>query len=193
MNTSEKLAAEHSAKDYLSKDIQRFWRQQRFSKKVPAVDRFNDLYLPDPNSGCWLWIGTVMRVRPWSAPLHQLFRPVFDRFGQRTFAYRFAYETFVGPIPDGKFICHKCNVPLCVNPNHLYAGDTQTNADDRVRAGRNQRHMALRTHCPKGHEYNKENTRILREKYRACRACERQFRKNWVAKVKASKASKVTA
>jgi hypothetical protein len=52
-------------------------------------------------------------------------------------SHRVAYELHHGkPIPAGKLACHKCNNPSCINPNHIYLGGYQDNANDRVRAGR---------------------------------------------------------
>jgi hypothetical protein len=53
-------------------------------------------------------------------------------------AHRVAYELAVGPIPEGKHICHTCDTPACVNPKHLYVGDPATNGRDRAARGRSR-------------------------------------------------------
>lgn len=50
-------------------------------------------------------------------------------------AHRISYELHFGKIPEGLFICHKCNTPPCCNPRHLYAGTPKENWDDTKKAG----------------------------------------------------------
>lgn len=125
--------------------------------------------MPEPNSGCWLWTGGASLVRgvDW--------RPFICLDNKHRSAHRVSYEIFVGPIPDGKMICHKCDVTLCVNPDHLYAGTAKQNSADNVQRKRHhaQKHPELSQEVGR----NLINKRILKwadEKPR-CLTCGEQF------------------
>ena len=51
-------------------------------------------------------------------------------------AHRYSWEIHKGPIPDGLFVLHRCDVPACVNPSHLFLGNNQENVDDMMNKGR---------------------------------------------------------
>lgn len=81
---------------------------------------------PVPESGCWLWIGaTFNHGRP------QL------RMGRKlVLAARLAYEAFKNEAVGDLYVCHKCDTPLCVNPDHLFLGTAADNNRDRDEKGR---------------------------------------------------------
>lgn len=77
--------------------------------------------------GCWMW----QKYKDRSGYGKAQFK------GKKyTSAHRWAYELFIGPIPDGKFVCHSCDNTSCVNPSHLWIGTTQDNKKDQVKKGR---------------------------------------------------------
>lgn len=94
-------------------------------------------------------------------------------------AHRIAYEYANGEIPKGLWIDHKCRNRKCVNPNHLRAVTPKINAiENSVSTAAIN---AKKTHCPSGHEYSEDNTKIkfnhrLGRPQRRCKVCEK-FRK----------------
>ncbi len=78
--------------------------------------------------GCWIWQGTCNNIGGYGQ-IH-LKKGVLIR------AHRYYYELYYGKIPKGKHICHKCDNPPCVNPNHLFIGTHTDNMRDKVLKGR---------------------------------------------------------
>jgi hypothetical protein len=94
----------------------------------PDKNKFLEKVSPEPNTGCWLWTGKTT-----------------DRgYGELMYkrkmlrAHRFSYSIFVGTIPVGMSVCHKCDTPTCVNPYHLFLGTNQDNIDDKMAKGRHK-------------------------------------------------------
>lgn len=93
------------------------------------LDRFSSKYTPEPNSGCWLWIGGVNEMG------YGIFG-VGEKTERVAKAHRVSYEIHKGPIPAGMNVLHRCDVPGCVNPDHLWLGTLRDNSRDMVNKGR---------------------------------------------------------
>lgn len=121
----------HRAKDTLEERAGRKFCSQTCANRSRAADpihlRFWRRVSKSPN-GCWMWkgskdgggYGTISTARG-SAPAK---------------AHRLSWEMRNGPIPPGQFVCHHCDTPACVNPDHLFLGTQKDNMRDCSRKGR---------------------------------------------------------
>lgn len=130
-----------------------------------AIDINHPSVIPEPNSGCWIWLG---------AENLGYGRVYFGKRSKRRskMAHRMSYELVRGQIPDGLVIDHLCRNTYCVNPDHLEAVTDAIN----IRRGLTGINNRSKTHCPKGHPYDEQNTGRVFAKgvwNRFCRACRR--------------------
>ena len=113
----------------------------------------------DRSGACWNWTG---RLNSTSGYGEIRLRGAY--FGV---AHRIAYETWVGPVPEGLQLDHLCRVRSCINPAHL---EPVTQGENNRRgvgwAGLNARRMT----CKRGHPFDEANTYVWRNS-RICRAC----------------------
>jgi len=95
------------------------WTRERFLEWVQVVD-----------SGCWFWLGCLCAGKGYGQ---------LSLNGRPASAHRLAYRLWQAEIPPGRYVCHTCDVPRCVNPSHLFLGDAGVNARDAASKGRTLR------------------------------------------------------
>lgn len=123
--------------------------------------------------GCWEW-----QANKNTAGYGRL--SIGGRDGRMVLAHRVAFEHFVGPVPEGRFVLHHCDNPACVRPDHLWLGDARSNAADRDHKGRHRTNgYERKTHCPMGHPYDEQNTMRPPSGGRMCRECCREATRRW--------------
>ncbi len=88
--------------------------------------RIERLSIPEPNSGCWLWLGSMKANGYGNMGFN----------GSFTQAHRVSFMAYKGPIAVGNVICHRCDNPSCVNPDHLWQGTPSQNVRDSIAKGR---------------------------------------------------------
>ena len=126
------------------------WNKQRFETFFTKTE------------SCWDWEGSL-RGKGYGG---------FRQNNKMYIASRVSYELYKNPIPEGLLVCHTCNNPKCVNPNHLYLGTYQENTQQAVKEGRQ--------YIPKGVEngsakLTEEQIFLIREDPRSQRTIAKEY------------------
>jgi hypothetical protein len=136
--------------------------------------------------GCWEWMGGKSAARKRKnrggyfleyGKFHvNVILPDGKKRKKTIEAHRLMWIMLNGEIRKNMYVCHHCDNPKCVRPDHLYEESQRQNMLDCVSRGRHA--MSRKTHCPNGHEYSSENTSIYRREdgytERRCITCRRE-------------------
>jgi HNH endonuclease len=135
-------------------------------------EKLENRIIPEPNSGCWIWIGPL--------------RDKKEGYGGAMWAgrawrtHRLVYTLLKAPVPSELTIDHLCRNRICCNPDHLEVVTRRVNVE---RGEGVAPKNFVKTHCPQGHEYTEENTYVWRDQ-RFCRACHKTYSNNYARRNK---------
>lgn len=130
------------------------------------------------DSGCWIWTGSAWTKRPYAA----------NRYGYISWidpdtrkqkcrgTHRAMWIALHGPLTREQEVCHRCDIPLCINPDHLFIGTHKDNMADSRAKGRH--YLSAKTVCKRGHSLAPENVYVDAAGCRHCNECTRLRMKN---------------
>lgn len=127
----------------------------RQKKTEVSANNIFDFIIIKGQNGCWTWNFVFGHSTPDGYQMYQ-----------HQLVHRRVYVLFKGQIPVGKELHHKCKNRKCVNPEHLEATTRQEHPDGGHATWKNK------THCPHGHEYTFENTKVYNGS-RFCITCDK--------------------
>ncbi len=130
----------------------------------PLEERLWKYVIPEPMSGCWICM-SYQREDGYCN-----FRMTVDGIYKTKLAHVVSYEFYIGPVPEGFYLDHKCRVRCCVNPRHL---EPVTFAENILRGFSPAAIYARRTHCKNGHLLDNSISD------RTCQVCHKAKIREW--------------
>jgi hypothetical protein len=125
----------------------------------------------DTSGDCWLWL---------PAPGSHAYGRFVKHKTEHVYAHRFAAERYLPDFDPALHVCHKCDVPRCVRPDHLFMGSRSDNLQDASHKGRLAGQD--RDTCAHGHPFDF----IDGDGRRRCRTCRRKASRDWMRRKRAT-------
>ncbi len=100
--------------------------------KTWTTEQLYEQSTTEPNTGCWLWTRGVAAKMGYASVYVGRSRTG----GRNAGGHRLAWAALHGAVPAGMCVCHRCDQPSCVNPDHLFLGSHRDNTRDMIRKGR---------------------------------------------------------
>ena len=123
---NRKRHIERSGKWYTTPNGKKWKEKHPYIKKLfPLEVRFWKNVLKKSDKMCWEWQGAKLPTG-------------YGKFS-KTYAHRYSYKIHKGELPFGLHVCHSCDNPSCVNPNHLWIGTVADKMRDRDKKGRGRK------------------------------------------------------
>ena len=134
-------------------------------RDMTLAERFDRQWIPEPNSGCHLWLGAMADTG---------YGKIIALGQPKASAHRVSYTLHYGQIPPDKWVLHRCDVRLCVNPLHLFLGSAADNSADMMgkRRHRTNPNIGTANHLAK---LDDDAIRVIRSSADTTRALARRF------------------
>jgi hypothetical protein len=125
---------------------------------------YSKVTIPQTEDGCMIW-NLAKNRQGYGVMVHEVSKTML--------AHRYSYELFVGEIPDGMCVLHKCDNPLCVRPDHLFLGSHSDNMQDMFSKGRGNTFNNVKLDMNKVKDIrkrleNKESRASIAKSYNVC-------------------------
>ena len=143
-------------------------------------DRLVAKVLKDERTGCWLWTGSWHKSRKWPQNRYGYIGMKVNGKHRSVDTHRAMLIAIHGPLTKEQCGCHRCDVPLCINPAHLFIGSMKDNIHDS--RSKNRHHEGQKEYCDRGHPLFGPNVRIQTQlkkrtgtiaRQRVCLTCEK--------------------